>query len=291
MADVKWIKIVTDIFDDEKILLIENLPAADSIITIWFKLLCLAGKQNNSGVFVFANRIPYTDQMLATIFRRELPTVQLALRTFQEFGMIEVIDGVITIPNWEKHQNIEALEKQREGNRIRQAKYKEKQKLLAMGNGESNVTGNVTDNVTQGVTQDVTQRSSNALDKNRIDKNRLDENREDSKPVRHKYGYYKNVLLSDQDLEKLRDEFPLDWQDRIDRLSEYMTSTGKSYKNHLATIRAWARKDGNQAQQAQPQPQQVKPQEQPQRKGAYFQNSYQSISYDDWEKYGVEVDD
>ena len=49
MADVKWIKIATDIFDDEKILLIESLPEADSIIVIWFKLLCLAGKQNNSG--------------------------------------------------------------------------------------------------------------------------------------------------------------------------------------------------------------------------------------------------
>ena len=45
MAEVKWIKIVTDIFDDEKILLIETLPEADSIIVIWLKLLCLAGKQ------------------------------------------------------------------------------------------------------------------------------------------------------------------------------------------------------------------------------------------------------
>ena len=71
MADVKWIKITTDIFDDEKILLIESLPEADSIIVIWFKLLCLAGKMNNSGVFVMNNRLPYTDKMLATIFRRK----------------------------------------------------------------------------------------------------------------------------------------------------------------------------------------------------------------------------
>ncbi len=103
MAAVKWIKIVTDIFDDEKMLLIESLPAADSIIVIWFKLLCLAGKNNNSGVFIFNDRIPYTDEMLATIFRRELHTVRLALRTFEDFGMIEVIDDVITIPNWDKH--------------------------------------------------------------------------------------------------------------------------------------------------------------------------------------------
>lgn len=63
------------------------------------------------------------------------------------------------------------------------------------------------------------------------------------KPVRHKYGAYKNVLLSDEDYTKLQAEFPRDWSERIERLSEYIASTGKSYKNHLATIRSWARKD------------------------------------------------
>ena len=99
MSEIKWIKIVTDIFDDEKILLIETLPEADSIIVIWFKLLCLAGKQNNSGVFVMNGKIPYTDKMLATIFRRKETIVKLALETFKNFEMIEIIDDVITIPN------------------------------------------------------------------------------------------------------------------------------------------------------------------------------------------------
>lgn len=63
-----------------------------------------------------------------------------------------------------------------------------------------------------------------------------------SKPVRHKYGMYNNVLLTDEDLEKLKTEFS-DWEQRIERLSEYIASAGKSYKNHLATIRSWARKD------------------------------------------------
>lgn len=68
------------------------------------------------------------------------------------------------------------------------------------------------------------------------------------KTVRHKYGSYKNVLLTDEDFDKLMAEYPYDWGDRIERLSEYMASTGKSYKNHLATIRNWARKDRPQAQ-------------------------------------------
>lgn len=64
-----------------------------------------------------------------------------------------------------------------------------------------------------------------------------------NKPIRHKYGEYNNVLLSDEDYEKLINEFPIDYQERIERLSEYMASSGKSYKNHLATIRNWARKE------------------------------------------------
>ena len=63
------------------------------------------------------------------------------------------------------------------------------------------------------------------------------------KPVRHKYGEYKNVLLSDEDLEKLQTEFPYDYEERIEKLSSYIESTGKTYKNHLATIRNWARNE------------------------------------------------
>lgn len=60
---------------------------------------------------------------------------------------------------------------------------------------------------------------------------------------RHKFGEYENVLLSDSDMKKLKAEFPNDWKERIERLSAYMASTGKTYKNHLATIRNWARRD------------------------------------------------
>ena len=129
MADVKWIKITTDIFDDEKILLIESLPDAYAIITVWFKLLCLAGKQNNSGVFMMG-RIPYTDKMLATIFRMKETTVTMALQTFEQFGMVEIVDGVITIPNWGKHQSLDAYEKRKERDRLYQAQRRAAQRAL-----------------------------------------------------------------------------------------------------------------------------------------------------------------
>ena len=129
MSDVKWIKITTDIFDDEKILLIESLPDSYAIITVWFKLLCLAGKQNNSGVFMMG-RVAYTEKMLATIFRMKESTVTMALHTFEQFGMVEIIDGVITIPNWNKHQSLDAYEKKKERDRLYQAERRAAQKAL-----------------------------------------------------------------------------------------------------------------------------------------------------------------
>ena len=128
--EVKWIKIVTDLFDDEKILLIEALPEADQVIVVWLKLLCLAGKVNNDGMIIFNEKMPYTDEMLATIFRRKLSTIRLALETFEKLGMVEIIKNTICIPNWEKHQNVEGLEKIREQRKIRQQKYRKNHKLL-----------------------------------------------------------------------------------------------------------------------------------------------------------------
>ena len=127
-SDVKWIKICSDIFDDEKIMLIENLPSADIIIVIWFKLLCLAGKNNNSGVFILNDKIAYTDEMLATVFRRDINTVRLALKTFENYGMIEIVSGVYTIPNWGKYQNLDKIEQKSQYMRNYMQEYRKKQK-------------------------------------------------------------------------------------------------------------------------------------------------------------------
>ena len=129
MTEISWIKISTNIFDDEKVLLIESMPEADALIVIWFKLLALAGKSNNNGVFMISEKIPYTEDMLATIFRRKKSVITLALDTFEQLGMIERIDNVITIPNWEKHQNTAKLNKIREQTRLRVAENRKRNRL------------------------------------------------------------------------------------------------------------------------------------------------------------------
>lgn len=130
MPDVKWIKISTDIFDDDAFQIIDSMPEADAIELIWFKLLVYAGKSNNNGLFLFKDSIAYTDEMLASIFHRSLNVVRLAMSTFVQLGMIEQIDDVYTIPKWQKHQNLDAYEAKKERDREYSKKYREKQKML-----------------------------------------------------------------------------------------------------------------------------------------------------------------
>ncbi len=141
MSEVKWIKLSTGMFDDEKIRFIETLPEADSILVIWLKLLVLAGKKNSRGEIFMSEDIPYTDELLSTIFHRKINTVRLALETFSRLRMIELeADKTIVISNWNKHQNVDGLEKIRLANAERVKRHRQK-KLIG---DECNVTGNVT---------------------------------------------------------------------------------------------------------------------------------------------------
>lgn len=130
MSEVHWIKLKTEMFSDDKIRLIESMPESDAILVIWIKLLIQAGKTNANGYIFLNENVPFTAEMLATLFNKPLTIVRLALKTLSEFEMIAIDDnGKILIENWDKHQNVEGLEKIREQTRLRVANYRERQKL------------------------------------------------------------------------------------------------------------------------------------------------------------------
>lgn len=164
--------------------------------------------------------------------------------------------GVVAIKHWKMHNTIQP-------SRLKETQYTEERSLLSVKENKA-YTINLQDVDT--LSADCQQNDSNCcqntaeirLDKIRLEENRLVENRlvednmpdsdepeppaPDKKPVKHKYGEYKNVLLTDDELQKLKTEYS-DYEDRIERLSSYVASTGKRYKSHYATIRNWARKD------------------------------------------------
>lgn len=139
-----WIKLAVNTFDDAAIKIIESMPDYDSILVIWLKLLCLAGK-GNSGVLKLKDKVPYTDEMLASAFNRPIATVRLAMQTFEALGMVENFGGVYAICAWDNWQGSEKIERYKAENAKRQKRYRERQKALALGDGtDSNVTHNVT---------------------------------------------------------------------------------------------------------------------------------------------------
>lgn len=140
MTEIKWIKLSVNMFNDEKIKLIRTMPEGDKIIVIWVQLLCLAGKTNDNGSIYMGQHIYYTDEMLATLCDQPLNIMRIAIKTLEQFEMIEKTDsGILEIVNWEKHQNIEGMEKIREQNRLRKQRQRNKQ-LSYQGKQLSHVT-------------------------------------------------------------------------------------------------------------------------------------------------------
>ncbi|WP_311078032.1 phage replisome organizer N-terminal domain-containing protein [Paenibacillus polymyxa] len=133
MAEIKWIKLSTGMFDDEKIKIIEDMPEADTIIVIWLKLMTMTGRSNMGGYIMLTETIPYTEDMLISVIKRPLPVIKMALSIFERFGMLEISEqGAFFLPNWEKHQNTESLEKVREYERKRKAEQRAKRKQLQL---------------------------------------------------------------------------------------------------------------------------------------------------------------
>ncbi|EFP4372760.1 DnaD domain protein [Listeria monocytogenes] len=159
MSGIQWIKLSVNMFDDEKIKLLEKMPEGNQMLIVWIRLLALAGKTNDKGRIYLNENVPYTEDMLATLFNRDVGIIRVTLHTLQSFGMIQKTEnGLIEIENWEKHQNVDGMERVREQTRKRVEKHREamRQNRIASGNSKGSKECNVTSSVT--VTQ------SNAID-------------------------------------------------------------------------------------------------------------------------------
>jgi len=152
MQKVQWIKISTDFLDGSSFKFIKRAKIdgiadfRDKLESVWFELLALAGKVNNNGCF-YNDEVDYNNVSdLAIMLDREDKELELCLKFYLKHKMITVSDNTYQLENWCKFQNVTALEDMRENNRIRQQKYREKQKIKQINNAKvelCNVTSNV----------------------------------------------------------------------------------------------------------------------------------------------------
>ena len=149
MSEVRWVKLSTQTFTvSRKIKDIERMPGGDSILVIWFKLLCLAGDVNDGGAIYITPERPYSRASLAEEFRKPLKIVERALDIFEEYGMTETVDGIIYLCSWAKYQDIDGLDKIREQTRARVAEHRARKKHLKNTDDvtQCNATNSVTSN-------------------------------------------------------------------------------------------------------------------------------------------------
>jgi predicted phage replisome organizer len=236
MADVKWIKVSTDMFDgSRKIKQIEMMPEGDTILVIWLKLLLLAGNVNDGGAIYLTPEIPYTEEMLATELRRPLNTVRMALSIFEKFGMIEIVDDILHLSAWEKYQNTDRLAEIREQTRARVARSREKKRLAAC-----NATCNAT------VTQCNAVEEEEERDKEKESHSFIPSAREEAK-MRYLGGSLGKgvVMLSNEQIDSLLDICSVEEFDKYVGIVAEMELSGKHYKKktHYQAILDMVAKD------------------------------------------------
>lgn len=226
-----WLKLKRDFFKRHDIQIIESMPNGKDYILFYLKLLCES--VDHEGNLRFSEQIPYNENMLAIITNTNIDIVKSAIDIFTQLNMMEIMDdGTYYMSEVNKMMGSETYwaEKKR--------MQRENKRLI-----EDN-TGIISEEVGQcPICPSKSKRKS-------IDKD-IEIDKDKDKEVKHKHGEYMNVLLTDKELEKLKEEYP-DYLQRIENLSNYIASKGAKYKSHYATIRNWARKD---KEQQKPKPQ------------------------------------
>ena len=249
MAEVKWVKITTDMFDNRKIKHLRRLPDGNSIVLIWVMLLTMAGRCNANGMIFLTENIPYTPKMLADELDFEENTVVLALEALERLNMCVIRDGCYTIAGWEEYQNIEGMERIKEQTRKRVAKHREAKRLEA-GNATCNVTvtpGNATEEEEEGdLEKEKEFHSFNQAAQKEFSTGNVEKSVENAKRSFLQGSLGKGVvLLSDEQLEDLLEKLSFDEFNKYVQIVADNELSGKHYKKktHHRAILDMAMKD------------------------------------------------
>lgn len=224
-----YLKLKENYFDDDSIVLLESMQDGVLYSNILFKLYLKSLK--HGGRLQLDEDIPYTAQMIATITRQQIGTVERALQIFLKLGLVEVLDSGTFYMS-----NIELLigQSSTEAERKRAARLQNKALSALRISG-----GHLSDIRPPEIEIE--------LEKEIEIKREIEKVRPETGHPSHTYGHYQNVFLTDEELADLKASFPAVWEQYIEKLSEYMASTGKRYQSHAATIRRWAGEDAKKA--------------------------------------------
>ena len=232
-----FLKLKEDFFDQREIVVLEGSKDGVLYVNILLKLY-LKSLQHN-GKLLLNERTPLSAEMIALLTRHEVGTVERAMRAFMQLGLVAVQeDDIYYMPEIEQMTGKGSSDAERKA-RYRRQKAEEKTPLLEDKNTDMGQNWDNVPPVSQIFPPEIRDKSIENRDKN-LDKR---ESEREKGTLPRPYGKYGNVILTDRELETLKNDFPADYLSMIEHLSEYMEYSGRTYKNHLATMECWKRAD------------------------------------------------
>ena len=229
-----WMKLHDNFFQNKAIKKLRRIAGGDTYTIIYLKMMLATLKTGGKLYFDKIEDEMYKE--VALEIDEDEDNVKVTLAFLVNNGLVEVVDEetlfIPAVPS-----NTESLT----ASSLRSRDCRERKKVLQCNATATPLQQLCSVEIEKEIEKDIDKREDIEIDIPPAEESLPNKK---AKVVRHKHGEYDNVLLSDEELEKLKSEFPNDWQERIERVSEYVASTGKSYKNFLAVIRSWARKDG-----------------------------------------------
>lgn len=228
MSDNKkyyYLKLKENFFESDSMILLESMKDGYLYSNILMKLYLRSLKDN--GRLMLNGTIPYNSQMLASVTRHQVGTLEKALDIFKELGLIEILDSgaiyMMDIQNFIGRSSTEADRQRKYYNRIESEKSCKEECKKSYKNSTPEL--------------EIEKEIDIELEIKREGEIKT------GQTARAPFGRYKNVFLSEKELAELQTELPGKWEYYIDRLSGYIASSGKKYRNHAATIRRWAADD------------------------------------------------
>ena len=247
MAEVKWVKITTDMFDNRKIKHLRRLPDGNSIVLIWVMLLTMAGRCNANGMIFLTENIPYTPKMLADELDFEENTVVLALEALERLNMVVINDGFYSIAGWQEYQNIEGMDKIREQNRNRKRLQRERQALLSRDSHGTVTDGHAIEEEEEGESEkELDIHSINQAPQTDFSNENVEKSVENSKRSFLQGSLGKGVvLLSDEQLDDLLNKLSYDEFNKYVEIVANCELSGQKFtkKTHHKAILDMAMKD------------------------------------------------
>ena len=240
-----FLKLKEDFFDQREIVVLEG--SKDGILYVNILLKMYLKSLQHNGKLLLNEQTPLSAEMIALLTRHEVGTVERAMRAFMQLGLVVVQENdIYYMPEIEQMTGKGSSDAERKA-RYRRQKMEENTLLLEDKNTDMGQNWDNVPPVSQIFPPEIRDKSIENRDKN-LDKRECEREKDTHPPEKeeneaHFYGRYNNVILTDKELQMLKDDFPADYQSMIEHLSEYMASYGKTYKNHLATMELWKKAD------------------------------------------------